>query len=70
MGGGRPTAKFDLGLFVPEMEGRLAGYFEYATDLFDGSTIERLAGHLQTLLGRDCHRAEYANIRASATDGR
>ena len=49
-GGGRPTAKFDLGLFVQERDGRLEGYFEYATDLFDGSTVARLAGHLKTLL--------------------
>ena len=48
--GGVPTAKFDLSLFVQEREGGLEGYFEYATDLFDGSTIERLAGHLKTLL--------------------
>src|SRR5206468_3499945 len=50
MSGGGVTAKFDLGLFVQEQEGRLEGYFEYATDLFDGSTIERFAGHLKTLL--------------------
>jgi len=49
-GGGRPTAKFDLALSVHEREGRLEGHFEYATDLFDAATIERLAGHLKTLL--------------------
>src|SRR5262249_29882094 len=30
-GGGRPTEKFDLAVFVQERDGRLEGYFEYAT---------------------------------------
>ena len=50
MGGGGGSAKLDLSLYVYEREGRLDGLFEYATDLFDRSTIERLAGHLKTLL--------------------
>jgi amino acid adenylation domain-containing protein len=49
-GGGRPTAKYDLALYVSEVGGGLQAYFEYATDLFDGSTIERLAGHWAALL--------------------
>jgi amino acid adenylation domain-containing protein len=49
-GGGRPTAKLDLSLYVHEREGRLEGYFEYATDLFDASTVARLASHFKTLL--------------------
>jgi amino acid adenylation domain-containing protein len=44
------TAKFDLTLALREREGRLIGFFEYSTDLFDRSTIERMAGHFQTLL--------------------
>jgi len=44
------TAKFDLTWFVRETEGGLDGAFEYSTDLFDASTIRRLAGHLQALL--------------------
>ncbi len=50
VGGGRPTAKYDLALYVYEREDRLEGYFEYATDLFDRSTIQRLAGHWVALL--------------------
>ena len=28
----------------------MAGFFEYSTDLFDHSTIERMVGHFQTLV--------------------
>ena len=45
-----PTAQFDLSLYLRERAGRLIGYFEYATDLFDRATIERTAGHFQVLL--------------------
>ncbi len=44
------TAKFDLSLYVTENGGELTGGIEYATDLFERATIERLAGHLRTLL--------------------
>ncbi|HEX8128534.1 MAG TPA: amino acid adenylation domain-containing protein, partial [Pyrinomonadaceae bacterium] len=45
------VAKFDLTLGMNETgEGRLAGLFEYNTDLFDAETIERMIGHLTTLL--------------------
>ncbi len=44
------TAKFDLTLeFADEGDALRAG-FNYATDLFDASTIERLARHFLTLL--------------------
>ncbi|NDU72006.1 hypothetical protein GWI34_05120 [Actinomadura sp. DSM 109109] len=43
-------AKFDLSLYLNEDRGRLAGTFEYATDIFDAATIERLAGHLVEVL--------------------
>jgi natural product biosynthesis luciferase-like monooxygenase protein/amino acid adenylation domain-containing protein len=49
-GGEQVTAKFDLSLYVQETDQGLRGHFEYATDLFDGSTIERLAGHFERLL--------------------
>jgi len=45
------TSQFDLALFLREREGKLIGFLEYNTDLFDRSTIERMAGHFQTLLG-------------------
>jgi amino acid adenylation domain-containing protein len=44
------TAKFDLTVILRERPDSLDGVIEYATDLFDGATIERLAGHLATLL--------------------
>src|SRR5262249_27767739 len=44
------TAKFDLTLMVTEEASGLRLAFEYSTDLFDGSTIERLADHFQTVL--------------------
>jgi amino acid adenylation domain-containing protein/non-ribosomal peptide synthase protein (TIGR01720 family) len=45
------TAKFDLTLGIGDAgEGELEGYLEYATDLFDEATIERMVGHLLTLL--------------------
>lgn len=48
---GVPVAKFDLTLTVKQRAGgRLRCTFEYATALFDRSTVERLAGHYLTLL--------------------
>ncbi|MEX0803651.1 MAG: amino acid adenylation domain-containing protein [Candidatus Binatia bacterium] len=43
-------SQFDLSLFLRERDGKLIGYFEYSTDLFERDTIERMAGHFQTLL--------------------
>lgn len=44
------TAKFDLTLTITETETDITGVLEYNTDLFEEPTIERLAGHYQTLL--------------------
>jgi amino acid adenylation domain-containing protein len=44
------TSQVDLALFLRERDGKFIGFFEYATDLFDLSTIERMVNHLQTLL--------------------
>jgi amino acid adenylation domain-containing protein len=44
------TAKFDLTFEMSENEGRLKGSVEYNTDLFDGSTIQRMLEHFQNLL--------------------
>jgi amino acid adenylation domain-containing protein len=46
----RTVAKFDLTLSMTETSQGLVGEWEYNTDLFDGSTIERMAGHFQNLL--------------------
>ncbi|MCA2554877.1 MAG: amino acid adenylation domain-containing protein, partial [Microcystis sp. M04BS1] len=44
------TAKFDLTLAMENTGAGLQGVWEYNTDLFDRSTIERLTGNLITLL--------------------
>ncbi|RKI05864.1 amino acid adenylation domain-containing protein, partial [Corallococcus praedator] len=44
------TARFDLGLLLHEAPDGLRGVLEYSTDLFERSTVERLIGHLRTLL--------------------
>ena len=44
-------SRFDLSIVLRDVpEGSLHAHLEYATDLFDASTIERLIGHLRTLL--------------------
>ncbi|HEX7313571.1 MAG TPA: condensation domain-containing protein, partial [Pyrinomonadaceae bacterium] len=46
------TAKFDLTLWMQEEAGGyLSGVLEYNTDLFDASTVARIADHLVVLLG-------------------
>jgi amino acid adenylation domain-containing protein len=44
------TAKFDLTLKLKEAHGRIIGGLEYATALFDRTTVERHAGYLRRLL--------------------
>ena len=44
------TAKFDLTLSITEGDGALAATLEYATDLFNEETIERLGGQFRKLL--------------------
>jgi len=45
------TSKFDLTLSImEEAEGKLSGWLEYNSDLFDRPMIERMMGHYDTLL--------------------
>ncbi|WP_148662958.1 non-ribosomal peptide synthetase, partial [Scytonema hofmannii] len=44
------TTKFDLTITMENTPTGLVGGWEYNTDLFDGSTIERMIGHFVTLL--------------------
>jgi amino acid adenylation domain-containing protein len=44
------NARFDLTLLMEETEAELIGEFVYNKDLFDASTITRMAGHFQILL--------------------
>ncbi len=47
---GITTAKFDLTLSMENTPNGLFGWWEYNTDLFSRSTIERMTGHFLTLL--------------------
>lgn len=44
------TAHFDITLFLFDGTDRISGVFEYATDLFDEKTIDRMISHLRRLL--------------------
>jgi amino acid adenylation domain-containing protein len=44
------VSRFDLSLALSEQGGELGGGLEYSTDLFDRTTMARLAGHLVHLL--------------------
>jgi amino acid adenylation domain-containing protein len=44
------SAKFDLNFAVAQEEGRLALSCEYSVDLYEGTTIQRLFDHFQTLV--------------------
>ena len=48
--GDTASAPFDLTLSVRESEDGLVGSFEYSTDLFDTSTIERMTDHFRSTL--------------------
>ncbi|HEY2738369.1 MAG TPA: amino acid adenylation domain-containing protein, partial [Thermoanaerobaculia bacterium] len=52
------TARFDLTLNLAEHNGEIGGAIDYATDLFDPTTIDRLAGSFETLLGTATEVAE------------
>lgn len=41
--------QFDLILLMAELDGKLAGYFDYSEDLFERSTIARLTARFETL---------------------
>src|SRR5262249_4435088 len=44
------NAKFDICLYAVEHPDSLRFLFEYNTDLFDETTIQRIAGHFENLL--------------------
>lgn len=52
------TAKLDLSLDMYETPAGLMGVFEYNTDLFEATTIDRMVGHFQTLLTGIIHNPE------------
>jgi amino acid adenylation domain-containing protein len=59
------VSKFDLTLRMTEKSGQIDAVFEYATDLFDADTIERMARHFMALLDAiTCRpKAEIASLR-------
>ncbi|MEO6082236.1 MAG: condensation domain-containing protein, partial [Umezawaea sp.] len=56
------TTKFDLSLTAVPHDGGLGGTLEYSTDLFDPSTVRRMAAHLERVLEQV---AENADVRLS-----
>ncbi|UNO41478.1 non-ribosomal peptide synthetase [Streptomyces sp. MST-110588] len=61
----RQQAAFDLTFDFREHEGGLLGSIEYSTDLFDATTVERLAGHVVALV--EALTADGATERPMAT---
>src|SRR5262249_15281632 len=60
------TASCELILDLGQTPTGVCGGLEYAADLFDAASIERMAGHFQTLLGGivvECHGAPPAARR-------
>ena len=64
---GTETAKFDLTLSMSETVEGLRGSLQYSTDLFDGATIARMSGHLQTLLEGIVANPDQANLSVTDT---
>jgi amino acid adenylation domain-containing protein len=44
------AAQFDLSLYLRERRGKLIGFLEYSTDIFDAPTIERMSCDFENLL--------------------
>ncbi|MEO3811588.1 amino acid adenylation domain-containing protein [Sphaerisporangium sp. B11E5] len=60
------ATRYDLELYVADDPGGgMSGLFVYNTDLFEAATVERLAGHLRTLLERVAARPD---LRLSEID--
>ncbi|HEX6747477.1 MAG TPA: amino acid adenylation domain-containing protein [Longimicrobium sp.] len=57
-GRGRETAKFDLTLTLVQDSGRTLGSLEYAAELWDRATVERMIGHLGVLLREALRRPD------------
>ncbi|PCI49269.1 MAG: hypothetical protein COB51_04230 [Moraxellaceae bacterium] len=61
-------AKYDLSLSVTEVGGKLQASFEYNTDLFDRSTIQRMSGHFRNLLVETVASPQKANSALQLMD--
>jgi non-ribosomal peptide synthetase component F len=65
------TAKFDLTLFMTDRPQGLSGSLEYNTDLFNQSTVARMAAYFQALLEGIVREPDerVGNISVSVGDG-
>ncbi|WP_214109319.1 non-ribosomal peptide synthetase/MFS transporter [Acrocarpospora catenulata] len=64
------ATRYDLELYLADdAEGGLSGLFVYNTDLFEAATVERLAGHLRTLLARVADRPDLPLSRIDLLTG-
>ena len=63
------TAKFDLSLITWETAQGIGGQMEYATDLFERSTVERLVRHFQTVLEQLAEEPERKLSEVSLVSG-
>ncbi|MBE8964966.1 amino acid adenylation domain-containing protein [Nostocales cyanobacterium LEGE 12452] len=59
------SAKFDLTLEIIETPGKLFTNLEFNTDLFEATTIKRMAGHFQTLLKKIVAKPELRLLELS-----
>jgi len=64
-----PAAKFDLSLTLLELETGIAGVFEYNVDLFEKSTIQRMARHYTALLADLAARPDQTLAAAAMLSG-
>ncbi|HEY1164510.1 MAG TPA: amino acid adenylation domain-containing protein, partial [Chitinophaga sp.] len=60
----RPFAQYDLSLHVDEHSNGLSLSWEYNTDIFERSTIQRMASHFESLLGSLIGSPEVAVLKA------
>ena len=44
------TSKFDMSLYLYQVDGAISGLFEFSADLFNHDTINRMAGHFKRIL--------------------
>jgi amino acid adenylation domain-containing protein len=59
------TSKFDLTVYLGEIENTLGGWVEYSTDLYDDSTIRGLLEHYEILLAALAENPDQSIARAS-----
>ncbi|MEW5927424.1 MAG: non-ribosomal peptide synthase/polyketide synthase, partial [Gemmatimonadota bacterium] len=74
LGRAEAGAKFDLGVMLREEGERVLGRIDYRTDLFDGSTAQRMADHFLVLLDAvaagPCPRLSEVSLLGGAERGR